>query len=71
MAGITERNMIICKVCVSQKDRIPFKNPSSPMAFINGSVNFKNSTLNEHASLECPNTGISEAKHEQSFATGI
>ena len=67
---ITDRNRMICKVCVSQTDKIFLKNPPSPMAFINDRVNFKKSTLNEHSSLECHNKGIAEFKHEQSVADG-
>ena len=67
---ITERNTMICKVYVSQKDKIFLKNPSSAMAFINGSVAFKKSALNEHASLECHDTGIAEVKDEQGHAAG-
>ena len=40
------------------------------MTFINGSVDFKKPALNEHASLECHDTGIAEVKHEQGHAAG-
>ena len=67
---ITDRHTMVCKVCVSQKDNILLKNPKSPMAFINGSTNFKSSALNDHHISECHNTGIAEAKHSQAVAVG-
>ena len=54
---ITERNTMICKICVSQKEQIILKNPSSPMRFIHGASNFKSSALKEHSTSECHRTG--------------
>ena len=45
---ITERNTMICKICVSQKEKILLKNPSSQMALITGTTNFKASALKHH-----------------------
>ena len=63
MAGDNRRKHNDLQACISQKDKMLLKNPSLPMAFINGSVNFKKSVLNKHASLECH-----DAKHEQGVA---
>ena len=52
------------------KGQKTLKNPSSPMAVINGSVNFKKSALNEHALLECHDKGIAEVKHKRGVAAG-
>ena len=65
---IAERNTMICKIFVSQKYKIPPKNPSSPMAFINGGVIFKKLALSRNSYLECNNTRIVEAKHEHGVA---
>ena len=70
MAGDNRTKHVNFNVCVSQKDKIFLKNPSSPMTFINGIVDFKKSALNEHASLECHDTEIAEVKHEQGHAAG-
>ena len=67
---ITERNTMICSVCVSQKDKILLKNPSSQMAFIHGTKNFKVSSLKGHESSECHDTGVSETRHEEAIAAG-
>ena len=42
---ITERNTMISIICISQKEKILLKNPSSQMAFITGTTNFKASAL--------------------------
>ena len=68
---ITERNTMICKICVSQKEQIILKNPSSPMGFIHGASNFKSSALKEHSTSECHRTGVEDAKHQEAIAAGI
>ena len=68
---ITERNTMICKICVSQKEQIILINPSSPMGFIHGVSNFKSSALKEHSTSECHRTGVEEAKHQEAIAAGI
>ena len=59
---ITEQNTMICKVCVSQKDKILLKNPLSDMTFMNDSVDFVKLAVNEHASLECHKQGVVAGK---------
>ena len=68
---ITERNTMICKICVSQKEQIFLENPSSPMGFIHGASNFKSFALKEHSTSECHRTGVEEAKHQEAIASGI
>ena len=66
---ITELNTMTCKVCVSQKEKILLlKTPSSTIAFINGSTNFKLSAMKEHGSSEANRTGVDDAKHENAIA---
>ena len=67
---ITERNTMVCEICVSQKEKILLKNPSSQMAFITGTTNFKTSALKDHARSECHATGISETEHQKALAVG-
>ena len=66
----TERNTMICKICVSQKEKLLLKNPSLNMGFLTGSTNYKLSALNDHNVSECHLTGISEMKHEEALADG-
>ena len=68
---ITDRKTMICKICVSQKDKIVLKNPKSSIAFINGSMNFKISAVREHSLSVGHKTGVDEAKHEEAVAVGI
>ena len=63
---ITERNTMICKICVSQKEQIILKNPSSPMGFIHGASNFKSSALKEYSTSECHLSESSLKRHNLS-----
>ena len=60
---LTERKKMICKICVTEKEKILLKNPSSDMTFINGSVNFKSPTLKDHAVSDCHKTGIETSEN--------
>ena len=68
---ITERNTMICRICVSQKEKIILKNPSSSMGFINGASNFKMSALRGHSTSECHRTGVGESKHQNAIEAGL
>ena len=57
---ITERNVMICKICSAQREKILLKNPSSPMSFITGTTKYKASTLKDHALSKCHATGVAE-----------
>ena len=67
---ITKRNTMICKIFVCQKEEILLKNPSSQMAFITGTTNFKASDLKDHMLSECHATAISETEYESAVAAG-
>ena len=43
---------MICKLCTAQKGKIEMM-PSYNPAFINGSTNYKPSTLKDHVQTEC------------------
>ena len=57
---------MICKICVSQKEQIILKNPSSPMGFIHRASNFKSSALKEHSTSECHPSESSFKRHNLS-----
>ena len=67
---ITERNVMICKICSAQREKILLKNPSSPMSFITGTTNYKASTLKDHALSKCHATGVAETDHATAIAAG-
>ena len=67
---ITERNTMVCKICVAQKDKIMLKYPSNQTAFITGSSNFKRSALNYHQISGCHDTGVRETAHEKAADDG-
>ena len=69
--AITERNTMICKICVSQKEKILLKNTSAHITFIDGTSNFKSSTLKDHEKSVCHKTAIKEANHEKAAAEGL
>ena len=69
--AITERNTMICKICVSQKEKILLKNTSAHITFIDSSSNFKSSTLKDHEKSVCHKTAIKEANHEKAAAEGL
>ena len=68
---ITERNTMVSKICVAQKDKIMLKYPSNQTAFITGSSsNFKHSALNSHQFSGCNDTGVRETAHEKAIDDG-
>ena len=68
---LTDQNTMICKVCVSQKEKITLKNPASSMGFINGATNFKKSALQEHSTSDGHLTAVEETNHAQAKEAGL
>ena len=52
---------MICKICTAQKGKIEMM-PSYNLTFINGSTNYKSSTLKDHVQTECHKRPIRENK---------
>ena len=61
---------MVCSVCSSQEDKLRSM-PNVSMTFINGSTNFRLSSLKDHHSSECHQRATREKEHEGAIAAGI
>ena len=61
---------MVCSVCSSQEDKLRSM-PNVSMTFINGSTNFRLSSLKDHDSSECHQRATREKEHEVAVAAGI
>ena len=61
---------MVCSVCYSQEDKLRSM-PNISMTFINGSTNFRLSSLKDDDSSECHQRATREKEHEGAVAAGI
>ena len=66
----TDEKKMVCSVCSSQEDKLRSM-PNVSMTFINGSTNFRLSSLKDHDSSECHQRATREKEHEVAVAAGI
>ena len=60
---------MICTSCKSQEEKLKLM-PSANLTFVNGSTNYKPSTLKDHAATECHKRAIREIEHEKAIEAG-
>ena len=61
---------IKCKVCTGQEEKLKLM-PSANLTFINGSTNFKISSLPHHATTDGHTRAIREQENEKAIAAGL
>ena len=61
---------MVCKICTAQKSKIEMMQ-SYNSTFINGSTNYKPSTLKDHAQTDCHKRAVRENDEMQAKASGI
>ena len=61
---ITENQKMICTICCSQEDIIRSV-PNVSMSFLNGSANFRLSSIKDHYSSACHQRAIREKQHSE------
>ena len=60
---------MFCKVCISQKSKLELMQ-SFNSTFINGSTNYKPSTLKDHSQTECHKRAVKEEEEMKATAAG-
>ena len=60
---------MICTICKSQEEKLKLM-PLTNMIFINGSANFKSSTLSNHITTDGYKRVVKEKNHEDAISAG-
>ena len=61
---------MICKICTGQEEKLKLM-PSANLTFINGSTNFKMSSLSDHATTDRHTCAIKEQENEKAIVAGL
>ena len=60
---------MICKICTDQEEKLK-QMPQTNVAFVNGTTNFKMSTIAEHRSTDNHKRATEAKENEQTTITG-
>ena len=60
---------MICTICKSQEEKLKLM-PHTNMTFIDGTANFKPSTLSDHGATDGHKRAVKEKNHEDAISTG-
>ena len=69
IVNVNDKKKMICTVCTSQEEKLKLM-PRANLTFVNGSTNFKLSTLADHVNADSHKQALREKKYAEAVAAG-